>query len=249
MLKEERLSTVLELVNKNGVIDVNELIRMMNVSDMTIRRDLAELEKRGQINRIHGGAQSINLYKKEELSHEKKQIIHPEEKKAVVQKALKLISEDDTIFLGPGTTIEMLAQSLSFNHLRVITNSLPVFTILKAKATNYQIYLVGGEYRELTGAFFGEITNKMLMNFRFGKAFVGANAVKDNRVMTATIEEGTTQNIALNNSTERYLLVDSSKLNVEDFYTFFQLDKMTALITNDEESYENTSTAEEDNVY
>lgn len=236
MLKEERLATVLELVDQKGVVDVNELIQMMRVSDMTIRRDLAELEKRGQLKRIHGGAQSMNLYKKEELSHEKKMIINPDEKKNVVNKALALIVENDTLFLGPGTTIELLAQALTFIHLRVITNSLPVFNILKAKSSNYQVYLVGGEYRELTGAFFGEMTNRMLADIRFGKAFVGANAVKENRIMTATLEEGTTQNIALNNSVERYLLIDASKLNCEDFYTFYHLDELTALVTNTPDS-------------
>ncbi|MBO0462587.1 MULTISPECIES: DeoR/GlpR family DNA-binding transcription regulator [unclassified Enterococcus] len=234
MLKEERLNKILELVNINGVVDVNELMAKLNVSDMTIRRDLGELEKTGKLKRVHGGAQSMNFYKKEELSHEKKMILNPEEKKEIVLKAKKFIAEEDTIFLGPGTTIELLAQILDFKHLRIITNSLPVFNILQTKHEDYQIYLVGGQYRPLTGAFLGEMANKVLADIRFGKAFVGANAVKDNRIMTATLEEGTTQQIALNNSSERYLLVDSSKLDCEDFYTFFSLSNLTALITGEE---------------
>ena len=230
MLKEERLNKILELVNGNGVVDVNELIKSLDVSDMTIRRDLAELEKLGKLKRIHGGAQSMNYYKKEELSHEKKLIINPEAKRKIALKAKKLIAEDDTIFLGPGTTIELLAQMLDFHHLRIVTNSLPVFNILHTKHKNYQLYLVGGEYRALTGAFFGDMANKILADIRFGKAFIGANAVKEDRIMTATLEEGTTQQIALHNSSERYLLVDSSKLDCEDFYTFFSLNKLTALI-------------------
>lgn len=236
MLKEERLNKILELVNINGVVDVNELIATLNVSDMTIRRDLAELEKARQLKRIHGGAKSIHYYKKEELSHEKKSIINPEQKKETARKAMQFISEDDTIFLGPGTTIELLAQLLDFNHLRIITTSLPVFNILHAKNKNYQIYLVGGEYRALTGAFFGEMANKILSDIRFGKAFIGANAVKEDRIMTATLEEGTTQEIALRNASERYLLIDSSKLDCEDFYNFFSVSELTALITEDDSS-------------
>lgn len=244
MLKEERLNKILELVSLNGVVDVNELITTLNVSDMTIRRDLAELEKARKLKRIHGGAQSMNFYKKEELSHEKKSIINPEAKKTIALKAIKLISEDDTVFLGPGTTIELLAQLLNFNHLRIITTSLPVFNILHAKHNNYQLYLVGGEYRSLTGAFVGEMANKILSDIRFGKAFIGANAVKEDRIMTATLEEGTTQEIALKNSSERYLLIDSSKLDCEDFYTFFSVSKLTALITENDSPETNTTTFE-----
>ncbi|MGM0198386.1 DeoR/GlpR family DNA-binding transcription regulator [Enterococcus sp. DIV1314a] len=231
MLKEERLNKIIELVNTHGVVDVNELITTLNVSDMTVRRDLAELEKSRQLKRIHGGAQSMNYYKREELSHEKKTIIHPEEKKEAARKALHYIVEGDTLFLGPGTTIEFLAQLLDFQYLRIITNSLPVFNILHAKNKPYQIYLVGGEYRSLTGAFFGEMANKILFDIRFAKAFIGANAVKDDWIMTATLEEGTTQEIALRNASERYLVIDSSKLDCEDFYRFFSVSELTALIT------------------
>ena len=59
--------------------------------------------------------------------------------------------------------------------------------------------------------------------------------------MTATLEEGTTQQIALHNSSERYLLVDSSKLDCEDFYTFFSLNKLTALITDQTDAEFNKS--------
>ena len=67
-------------------------------------------------------------------------------------KALSLIHEEETIFLGPGTTIELLAEAMEFKHLRVVTNCLPVFETL-SKKNALTIYLVGGEMRLLTKSF------------------------------------------------------------------------------------------------
>ncbi|MDR0920752.1 MAG: DeoR/GlpR family DNA-binding transcription regulator [Lactobacillales bacterium] len=232
MLKAERCSAILDLVEAKGFVTVGEFMQVLNVSDMTIRRDLTELEAQGKLRRVHGGAQSLNSYKQRELSHEEKKVIHTPEKEAVVKKALTLIEDGDTIFLGPGTTIELLAQQLEARELRIITNSLSVFLILQQKTNLQKVYLIGGELRQKTGAFYGEIANSALQKFSYAKAFVSANAIKGNQVMNASIEEGKTQNVALENSQERYLLIDDSKINKEDFFTFYLLEDLTAVITN-----------------
>ena len=231
MLKEERLNAIVSLVDQKGAIKVTEIMERLNVSDMTVRRDLTELEAAGRLKRVHGGASSLNTYRPHELSHADKQIINSVEKKEIVQKALSLIHEEETIFLGPGTTIELLAEAMEFKHLRVVTNCLPVFETLSKKKNALTIYLVGGEMRILTKSFFGEIANKALEEMHFHKAFFSCNALKDNKIMTATIEEGQTQAIALDNSIEKYLLMDTSKVEKQDFYSFYQLEEVTAVVT------------------
>ena len=121
---------------------------------------------------------------------------------------------------------------MEFERLRVVTNCLPVFKTLSKKQGNLKVYLVGGEMRELTKSFFGEISNKVLQDMHFHKAFFSSNAVKDDEVMTATIEEGQTQAIALDNSIERYLLIDSSKVGKQDFYSYYRLKDITAVVMN-----------------
>lgn len=153
MLKEERLNAIVSLVDQKGAIKVTEIMERLNVSDMTVRRDLTELEAAGRLKRVHGGASSLNTYRPHELSHDDKQIINSVEKKEIVQKALSLIHEEETIFLGPGTTIELLAEAMEFKHLRVVTNCLPVFETLSKKKNALTIYLVGGEMRLLTKSF------------------------------------------------------------------------------------------------
>ena len=75
-------------------------------------------------------------------------------------------------FLGPGTTIELLAQLIERESLTVITNCFPVFQILfKKRSLNFKVYLLGGEMRELTESFVGEMTNTLLKTKRFSKMF------------------------------------------------------------------------------
>ncbi|EFM82822.1 transcriptional regulator, DeoR family [Enterococcus faecalis TX4248] len=69
MLKEERLNAIVSLVDQKGAIKVTEIMERLNVSDMTVRRDLTELEAAGRLKRVHGGASSLNTYRPHELSH------------------------------------------------------------------------------------------------------------------------------------------------------------------------------------
>lgn len=75
--------------------------------------------------------------------------------------------------MGPGTTIELLAQLIERESLTVITNCFPVFQILfEKRSLNFKVYLLGGEMRELTESFVGEMTNTLLKTKRFSKMFL-----------------------------------------------------------------------------
>lgn len=238
MLKEERFEKILTLVNQKGTVKVNEIMDHLDVSDMTVRRDLTELDRQKKLRKIHGGAQSLHSYKYLELSHTEKKILNIDEKQAIVKTALSLINDEDTIFLGPGTTIELLAEQIDQRNLKVVTNSLPVFNHLIHRE-DIKLYLLGGAMRQRTNAFYGELANVNLAQMFFHKAFISCNAIEDGNVMTASFEEGQTQTIAFNNSQKRFLLADTSKLNQRDFYAFYQLDQLSAVVMNQdpEQSY------------
>jgi len=230
MLKKERLFTIVEMVNKKGILTVNEIINQLDVSDMTVRRDLDELEKSGKLLRIHGGAQSLSYTLDQELSHTEKATLQIQEKKEIAAAAASLIHEGETIFLGPGTTIELLATHLLNKKIRIITNNYPVFDIL-AQADGPEILLIGGDFRKNTGAFVGPITNDNLRRLKFTKAFISSNGVHNEAISTYSTEEGEAQQIALNNSRKKYLLVDNKKFNRDDFYVFYNLHDFDLLIT------------------
>ena len=238
MLKTERHQKILELCENKGVISVKVIQDSLNVSEMTIRRDLKELADNNQLARVHGGAQSLtnenqtleNIPRRQELSHAEKMQISTNEKIYIAKNAAEIIQEDENVFLGPGTTIELMTEFISVTRLRVITNSLPVFNLLKDK-DNFELHLIGGEYRNKTGAFVGSMAMDMLKKININKAFIGVNALQDDQVFTFNIEEGNIQHQILAKATESYLLADAQKFNEIDFYSFYKISDVNALFT------------------
>ncbi|WCG22899.1 DeoR/GlpR family DNA-binding transcription regulator [Vagococcus lutrae] len=233
MLKSERLSKMIELVNSEGVISANKLMQLLNVSDMTIRRDLEELDNAGKLVRVHGGAQSLNYQRIIELSHDEKKELNIREKIDAACKAAKYIKENETVFFGPGTTIEAIVDFIDVKELRIVTNSLSVFEKFQQKNAMYEIYLVGGSYRDKTRTFVGSIANEVLTNLKFDKAFIGVNGINETQVSTYNIEEGSSQKIALNNSILKIIVADHYKFDKEDFYQFYPLSDIDLIITDD----------------
>ncbi|HFH9504185.1 TPA: DeoR/GlpR family DNA-binding transcription regulator, partial [Streptococcus pyogenes] len=134
MKKKERHEKILDILKVDGFIKVKDIIDEMNISDMTARRDLDTLADKGLLIRTHGGAQYLDYSSAKDEGHEKthteKKVLQTTEKKQIAQRAKNIIKDGETVFIGPGTTLEHLAVELKNRNIRVITNSLPVFLIL-----------------------------------------------------------------------------------------------------------------------
>lgn len=230
MLKRERLTKILQMVNDKGIVDTADIMEALAVSDMTVRRDLDELEKSGKLIRVRGGAQSLDYNIDFELSHLQKSTVQIEEKRSIARYASGLIQDHETIFLGPGTTLEMMASMIPDKDIRIVTSSLPAFEVLKEKMED-RLLLVGGSYRANTGAFVGTLTNQILRDLKFTKAFISCNGIADDEITTSSMEEGEMQAIACRNARAVYLLADSRKFNREDFYVYEHLYNIDELIT------------------
>ncbi|AQM60555.1 DeoR/GlpR family DNA-binding transcription regulator [Clostridium baratii] len=238
MLKEERHSVILNLLNEKGIVKVSEITEILNVTEMTVRRDLQDLENKGLLTRIHGGAQLNNLVIKEELSHLEKKNINIKEKKEIAKKIASKIVNGDSVFLGPGTTIELVYEYINADYLKIVTNSIHVFNKF-INDSRYELILIGGSYRNRTGAFVGSIANDTLSRMNIKKAFIGVNGIYNDAISNSNEDEGMIQATVLNNSLEKYIVSDSSKLNKRDFYEFYKLEDVTAIITDTNISKEN----------
>ncbi|WP_241685218.1 DeoR/GlpR family DNA-binding transcription regulator [Companilactobacillus metriopterae] len=239
LLKKERFIKILSNLDEKNVITVNDLTEKLNVSDMTIRRDLDELASSGKLIRIHGGAQKINSTTGEEASIRDKRSINLKEKQEIAKIAANEIKDFETIFIGPGTTLELIAQYIKDVHsIRVITISVDVFQSFINENVDCELILTGGTYRKRSGTLIGTVANNTIESLKFDKAFIGVNGIKNADLMTANTEEGELQNIALNNSTTKYITADKHKLNKNDFYVFYNLTDADYLITNKNNSYE-----------
>lgn len=232
MLKDERFQKILEMLENNNIIKIYDIKEMLGVTEMTVRRDLKVLEERGLLTRIRGGAKKKEKALFTELSHNQKRNINVEEKKYIAKLAGRLIEENDIIYIGPGTTNEMLYDYINVSYLKIITNSMSIFNKFKDDK-RFELILIGGRFRARTDVFVGNFTNELLEKIRVKKAFVGVNGICNNSITTSNEEEGGCQRIILDNALEKYILCDSSKIGKEDFYSFYNLKKITALITDD----------------
>lgn len=237
MLKEDRFQLILNEVDKKNTVKVGELAELLNVTEMTIRRDLNELEENGSLVRIHGGAKKNSSVTYTELSHIQKQEMNVPEKKAIAKKCAELIQDNDMVFIGPGTTNELIYDYLTAKNVGIITNSISIFNRFKSDP-NFELILIGGRFRERTGTFIGYFANKLLNEMKVNKAFIGTNGITATNITTANEEEGNAHQIILDNASERYIAADSSKFNVEAFYTFYDVSEVTAIVTDNKISPE-----------
>ena len=228
MLKQEKLDIILEMVNTKGTVTVKEIMNHLDISDMTARRYLQELADKNLLVRLHGGAEKLRTSSLllNERSNIEKQSLQIVEKREIARFASHLVEERETIFIGPGTTLEFFARELPIDNIRVVTNSLPVFLILNERKL-IDLILIGGNYRSITGAFVGTLTLQDLASLQFSKAFVSCNGIKDQAIATFSQDE----ELALENANKKYLLADHSKFGKFDFFTFYNISDIDTIIT------------------
>ncbi|MDA1476465.1 DeoR/GlpR family DNA-binding transcription regulator [Bacillus changyiensis] len=208
------------------------------MTETTIRRDLSELEERGLLMRVHGGAKkkkTVSTYT--ELTNSQKQTINVEKKKEIAKKCASLIKDNDIIFISSGTTNDFIFEYVNANHVNVITNSIHVFNRIKDRS-NFDVVLSGGRYRQRTGTFVGYFANQLLNEIKVTKAFVGTNGISDLNMTTANEEEGNGLRVILDHAHERYVLANSTKFNVQAFFSFYNVKNITGIITDSEINYD-----------
>lgn len=235
MLKDERQKLILKELNNSGLIKVSDISNKLSVTEMTIRRDLVELEDRGFLKRVYGGARTTNFLQEKEFSHDEKRKKDIEEKKYIAQKIYNTIHENEIVFLGTGSTIELVGDIIDDKKFKIVTNSLTLFNKIKDK-NNINSILIGGSYRRNTGAFVGTFSINIVKKFRFKRAFAGTNGIKNNDIYTYNDEEGEVQKIALDNSIYKYIVADSSKMRKQDFLAYYKTENLTAIITDNKVS-------------
>ena len=220
MLKEERQKIILDKLKENDIIQVSQMTDLLDVTDMTIRRDLKELEDKNLLVRIHGGASKVEKARSREFSNEEKLLQNKDLKIEIAKKINEIMAPDQNIFLGAGSTIEYVSEFIGEKKLNIFTNSLYLFRKL-VFLDNVNIKLIGGEFRRVTGAFVGPLSLDLVAKMRFNQAFIGVNGVNKGKAYTYSPEEGILQKMILDNSFDRYLVADSSKLGYEDLYHFY----------------------------
>lgn len=229
-LAPERFGCILEQLRDRRVVKVDELSRKLAVSAATVRRDLLELEKRGLLHRVHGGAVGVDGNLAEPVFDDKAGRMRAE-KRRIAEAALKHIKPRDAVYLDGGSTVLTLAGLLTGHQgLTVVTNSLRVASWLGMNGP--RLIVVGGEFRRVSQTFVGVLTQIPLERLRFDTAFMGTLGLNGADGATTTDpREAFTKQIALGRARRRILLADSGKLGLVSFARFGAVGDLDLLIT------------------
>lgn len=214
MLSAERKLKIAEIVCKSGGIKTSELSDLFSVSEMTVLRDFATLEKQGILNRVYGGALSSKSYSIEtpNITREK---IDTTEKNKIALLAVQLIEEGDNIFLDGSTTTYALAKRLyNLKDIKVITIGLDILNEMSGM-DGIEVICPGGVLDKVTMNFFGRSTEEFLKNLNSDKAFISTSAISIKAGLTEPDSKQTfVKKIMLENAQQKILLADSSKYDV-----------------------------------
>lgn len=237
MFKAERLHRIKEIIFERKQIDVSTLSSLLNVTEVTIRNDLEQLEKSGFLTRYHGGA-TLNAAAFPETVKATEPgissgLLYDKDKEAIGETASQLVAEREWIFLGPGTTCQYIAQALSRRqNLNIMTNN---FLVANAFAGNASVQLVflGGKVQD--GLYtLPEDTNRELEHIFLSKFFFSVDAVSMEGGYSMS-DHGVLDIIRTVSTRcqERIVCVDQKKFNQRSFIRLGDLDFASTVITND----------------
>ena len=176
MISELRKEAILETLSKKGVLYTSDVMKKCNVSEITNRRDLIDLESKGLLVRTHGGAIKSKTLDHQLFSYDLKINKNKQHKESICRLATEYIKYHDIIFIDCGTTLSFLAQFIVHMNLTVITNSLPVVSAL-ISVSNIRLSLIGGEIASERQAIYGPLAERSIDYYHVNKAFIGANGV------------------------------------------------------------------------
>ena len=235
-MKRERIEDIAELLDKRGKLSLEQLEEAFpNVSQMTLRRDLFQLEEEGKIIRVRSGAMSVKeLQKVSGEAYTKKASTHTDEKIEIAQKAATLIDEGSCVFLDGGTTALYLAKELPDVHCNVFTNGLAVATEL-AKKKNLNVNLLGGQLIKDNLTTASSLSSLYFKDTNFEIAVISTAAfTPENGFSCSSQAEADLLKLVREKAKFLYMMLDSSKIGKIKPYTFARAADINVLITDND---------------
>lgn len=231
MYAKERQEKIKELINVEGSVKVKDLSLKYNVTEDCIRKDLAQLEKKGYLKKTYGGAVSVRINPHLYNSKDRKNTPN-DERLIIAKKAYSLLKNGDTIFLDVSLSNLELAKLIVTSPLQitVITNMIDILNILVHSQVS--VIFIGGELNNSRDAFWGTLSLQILTSFKIDKAFLGGVGIDTNsgQISTYHIDDGIMKAKAIEQSRYTYLLCEERKFKEDGNYIFSSLNNIYGII-------------------
>lgn len=227
----ERKRYILNELQRNGSVVITDLAERIQVSSMTIRRDLNAMAEDGMVTLEHGGAVLNNgsLFK---CNMSFKSEINATEKQRIAAKCMEYINEGDSIFLDAGTTPNEVAVLLrGKRNISVLTHSLMVANTT-ANMRNIKLIMCPGEFRENSMAFLGPLTDDFIQHFQIDTLFLSLEGIDLNDGLSVVdVQDGHTKKVLVEKAKRVICIADHSKFNKSFFYKIAPVADVDLVVT------------------
>ncbi|MFJ8667588.1 DeoR/GlpR family DNA-binding transcription regulator [Streptomyces sp. NPDC093600] len=242
LLAEQRRALILDEVRRRGGVRVNELTRRLNVSDMTVRRDLDALARQGVVEKVHGGAVPVVEASTHEPGFEAKSVLESGAKDEIARTAARMVPPGAAIALSGGTTTFALAgHLLDVRDLTVVTNSVRVADVFhaaqrtgstgEARPGAATVVLTGG-VRTPSDALVGPVADQAIRSLHFDVLFLGVHGISvEAGLSTPNLAEAETNRLLMRSARRVVVVADHTKWGTVGLSSFARLDEVDTLVT------------------
>ncbi|NLZ52310.1 MAG: DeoR/GlpR transcriptional regulator [Thermoanaerobacteraceae bacterium] len=229
-MRAPRIQQIEEYILKHNTVSLKELCDIFEVSMSTIRRDVAELSRKGIVKKVYGGI-SANSQASLVPFHARS-TVNQSAKQAVCDLAVQFVEEGDVIFIDTGSTTCNMVENLSkFKNITVITNNIDVI-IRAIPYPNIQLFTLAGMLNRKNNSLSPMGTEEIFRSYNITKSFLAAAGVSlEGHVSNNTPLETPVKRAAIQRAEQNFLLVDSSKFGVSSLITFCKLTDLDKIIT------------------
>lgn len=247
MLQVKRREAIIKYLEEDEAVAVDKLAEKLDVSTMTIRRDLQYLEEQGIAKRTHGGA-ILDSTLTIEVPYRDKEIRNKDEKRRIAELAHSMIKNGQVVGLDAGTTtMEIAKRIVDMNGLTVVTPDVIIAGYL-SQNSRLDVLCTGGYVQNQTGTCMGNITEKFLRKINIDIAFIGTSALDDESITTPTFEKAELKKQIINSSKKVVLTTDSSKYGEVNFVKICKLSDLDCIIMDGSIEEENLNRLRENEV-
>lgn len=231
MKLDKRKDKILEILKKNGTVRVTNLSKTLNVSEVTVRNYLTDMENKGLLTRVHGGAifsyrpyYSMNLNQRLETNRQVKE--------RIAKKAANLVKPNDTVMLNAGTTTLLAFRYLPYDYnLNIVTNSISI-ALEGSGNPNYNIVLIGGTINSKFQFTYGEDAIEILKKYHADKLILSVDGVDmKNGFSTYYAEETQVDKAMIEQSDSCIIVADNSKFDKNAFSKVYDLNVADYIVT------------------
>ncbi|SHM54421.1 transcriptional regulator, DeoR family [Cyclobacterium lianum] len=231
MVIAERHKYILDQLKSAGYVSVAALSKAMNVTMVTVRKDLKILEDKGLLFRSHGSATPVAPYVMDKPVDEK-QWVQVEQKRAIAQQAIKLLKQEDAIIIGSGTTVLAFAQAIPRDlSLTVLTGALNV-SIALLDLHKAEIVQLGGVVRQSSSSVVGHFAESMINQFACSKLFISVDGIDaEFGLTTSNMMEAHLNSTMIRSVQKTIVLADSSKFGKKSFGKIANIEDVDTIIS------------------